>query len=281
MNFSRSHSIRFMLGLILTFCCANLFAEADKYTPPYKIYFYNPESNINNFHSLKVKFDSYLSQFGAFEFQPFDKKETFEKMLQETDDGIFLLSSWHYQFLIKNNSLKPVLVAIANGKITQRKTLSSTSDLQRLEDLRGKSITTAGSKQYSKNRLREIFSDYPQELLDSIKLVRVPTDMDALSSIKYGMSAAALSSEASLKKLNGIYPKLYAQLRTLGTSKQKFLALVVIKGHHEKAQQLLNILQKMSQTVDGRNKLHMLGLEGWRMLTEPELKLLNVQAGGE
>ena len=52
------------------------------------IYFYSTETNINNFKSLKMEFDRYLSKLGSFEFQPFIAKETFEKHIKDgTEEG--------------------------------------------------------------------------------------------------------------------------------------------------------------------------------------------------
>jgi len=60
----------FAIGLSLAFAA---FAEPDKTT----VYFYSSETNINNFKSLKMEFDKYLSRFGTYEFQPFSNREDF------------------------------------------------------------------------------------------------------------------------------------------------------------------------------------------------------------
>ncbi|QTA87282.1 Uncharacterized protein dnm_033120 [Desulfonema magnum] len=49
--------------VLLFWVTAAVFAGANKTT----IYFYSSESNINNFKSLKIEFDSYLSSFGNYE----------------------------------------------------------------------------------------------------------------------------------------------------------------------------------------------------------------------
>ena len=67
--------------LFLIFCTA--YADT-KYT----IYFYNPETNINNFASLKIEFDRYLSDYGLFKFQPFSDRKIFEKFIAGKNDGV-------------------------------------------------------------------------------------------------------------------------------------------------------------------------------------------------
>ncbi|MBF0564495.1 MAG: hypothetical protein HQK89_04570, partial [Nitrospirae bacterium] len=43
------------------------------------IYFYSAELNVESFNALKGYFDSYLSRYGNYVFQPFIDKDTFEK----------------------------------------------------------------------------------------------------------------------------------------------------------------------------------------------------------
>ncbi|MDQ7091255.1 MAG: PhnD/SsuA/transferrin family substrate-binding protein [Methylococcales bacterium] len=246
-----------------------------------KIYFHNPESNINNFRSLKISFDTYLSVFGKFQFQPFENKETFEKMLENTQGSVFLLSSWHYQFLRKNKQIKPILIAEFNGKSVQKKVLLVKSTQLRFSDLKGKMIATAGNEQYSRNLLYEMFPLQSKESIELIKFLVVPTDMNALISLNYGMAAAALSSEISLNQLKIVNPKLAIQLNAIGKSKEKLRTVAVIKQGDKKAQELVDVLLQMNKTEDGKKRLRLLGLDGWHYLTPPELKQLQFQGGVE
>ena len=58
------------------------------------IFFYSSETNINNYKSLKFGFDNYLTQYGAYEFQPFDDRQLFDNHIKNSDKCILLLSSW-------------------------------------------------------------------------------------------------------------------------------------------------------------------------------------------
>ncbi|MDD5276297.1 MAG: hypothetical protein PHR16_09465, partial [Methylovulum sp.] len=60
------------------------------------VFFYNPESSVDNFAALKAEFDDYLSGKGGYSFQPFSERSTFESTLAGKPDGVYLLSSWHY-----------------------------------------------------------------------------------------------------------------------------------------------------------------------------------------
>ena len=94
------------------------------------IYFYNPETNINNFATLKTAFDIYLVNHGGYYFQPFDNKEKFEAVIHEKKGDIYLLSSWHLKALQqKNVPLKIALVGTSKGNTMQRKVLSTKKDI--------------------------------------------------------------------------------------------------------------------------------------------------------
>ncbi len=88
-----------------------------------KIYFYSSETNINNFKSLKMEFDRYLSKFGPYEFQPFSSRDVFEKQVKGKENCLLLLSSWHYRHIHKKYALTPALTGVRNGKKYQRKIL--------------------------------------------------------------------------------------------------------------------------------------------------------------
>ncbi len=243
----------------------------------YKIYFYNPESNINNFRSLKATFDLYLSQFGQFQFQPFEQKKAFEEMLESVPYGLFLLPSWQYETLASQKNITPVLIAIVDGESVQRKVLIIKSPQPTFEMIKGQTIATSGDEAYSRNLLKEMFPQQAESVLNAIKLIFVPTDINALISLHYGMATAALSSESSLKTLQRINPKLSKQLNILGQSQQKLRTLVVIKQKNIAAQEkLINILLNMNKTKQGKEKLHLLGIDGWRHLNTLETNELTV-----
>jgi len=115
LNIHRFTAFRRILPFILLFCAilsSVAWAGSDKIT----IYFYSSESNINNFKLLKMEFDSYLSGFGSYEFQPFNDRRAFENHVRDRKECMLLLSSWHYSIIHREYSLKPALVGTRNGK---------------------------------------------------------------------------------------------------------------------------------------------------------------------
>lgn len=239
------------------------------------VYFYNPETNINNFASLKVAFDTYFAESGTAYFQPFSDSATFESTLAEGKKGVFLLSSWHFRLLQKKFSLSPVLVGTVHGQTMQRKVLSAKSHIPDTASLKGMRIASAGSEIYTRTMLKEILGEHGDHNLSQVKLILVPKDLDALMAVGFGMADAALTAEASLDSLAKINPKQHGLLTRLGISEKQFLTLAVIpKTTANNAQPLIDLLKTINEKQDGSNALRMLGLDGLRELTLSERREL-------
>ncbi len=279
MMFQRFCRFVFLAVLFSFYCDIPVHSAATEDHGKQTIYFYNPETNINNFTSLKIAFDTYLGNYKSYTFQPFDNKQVFESSIINQKTGVFILSSWHYQLLQHLMDIKPVLVGLDNGKATQRKVLTARKFISNVEQLRGKTIAVSGSERYSRSILREILQQNHTVNLDELTLILVPKDIDALLAVGFGMASGALTNETSLEKLKLINPKQYSQLHVLGESKEAFLTIVAVpQKNSEENQAILEILSEMGNTEDGRKKLNMLGLDGWRKLMPSETgKLQSVQ----
>jgi hypothetical protein len=122
------------------------------------LFFYNPETNINDFRSLKKQFDRYLSAKGAFRFQPFKSQNTFEFFMKRRKNAVFLLSSWHYQSLVEQGrfNLKPILVGTVDGASTYTKVLTTKKNVRSLKQLQGKRIASAGNRDYTEKTLKSM-----------------------------------------------------------------------------------------------------------------------------
>ena len=120
------------------------------------IYFYNPEININNFASLKKEFDTYFSSYGEYQLQPFSEREIFEKVAVSKNDGIFIISSWHYKKLKETIPIEPVLVAVSKNKSTCRKILSAKKNINNLTSLKNSNIASASSEDYTRNIIKQM-----------------------------------------------------------------------------------------------------------------------------
>ncbi|GAX62210.1 transcriptional regulator [Candidatus Scalindua japonica] len=244
---------------------------------PCTIYFYNPETNINNFASLKVEFDKYLSSYGSFQFQPFSDSKSFEKFIAGRDDGVFLMSSWHFCQLKRKFpiDIQARLVGISKGKSTHEKILTSNNNIINIDLLKGKTVASSSNEDYTKNILIQMLGEEKRDIIDSIEILTVPKDIDALMAVGYGMADSALTTESSLAKLAAINPKQCDFLRTLARSKEILLPIVAVpEQSDENIELLLTIIEKMEAVLDGKKKLRMLGMDGWKRLGKLERKYL-------
>ena len=254
-----------LISLLLLTSLSNVFADST-----YTVYFYNPETNINNYVLLKGEFDRYLSDYGPFKFQPFSDRKIFEKFLIKQRDGIFLLSSWHYRDLLGKVPIDPVFVGFLKGKTTQRKILSTKEDITSIDSLKGKSIASAGSEEYTKNILTQMLGKEKKNIIDSLKILTVPKDIDALMAVGFGMASSALTAENSFAKLLAINPKQYGLLNQLASMETLLQIVAAPKQFNENVGLLLSIIQDMVSSVEGKRNLKMISLDGWKKVGNAE-----------
>ena len=239
------------------------------------IYFYSPETNINNFSSLKAEFDSYLAERGDYQLQPFSKQTDFEKFVTGKKDGVLLVSSWHYRKLRDLLRLEPILVGALKNQSTQKRVLSTKKKMKNLADLKGQKIASAGSKEYTTTILRSMLGAENQDLLDSFRILVVPKDIDALMAVSFGMAKAALTTESSLGKLRKINPKQHGLLRQLATSEEALRPVVAApKGSVTGLQALLAVIEGMGDRPEGVKRLKMIGLDRMKKLEDSERRIL-------
>lgn len=239
------------------------------------VYFYNPESNVDNFASLKTRLDIYLKNLGPYQFQPFCDRNTFETTIRGKHDCIFILSSWHYKELKKFFPMKPVMVSTAGGKPIQKKILSAKNTVNNPRMLKGAAIASSGSEEYTRKLLASMLGKDNAWLVDTFQILSVPKDIDALISIGFGLVQAALTTEYSVSMLPSINQRLCKKLTVLAKSEESLLPIVAIPEVHDpEVSKLLEIVENMGRTTEGKNCIQMFGLDGWKKLDEKDWELL-------
>lgn len=262
---------------ILIIICFTLFVSNRVFSTPTNItiYFYSPEVNINNFASLKIDLDTYLANFGDYEFQPFTDMATFENFVTSRGCGLVLVSSRYYTMLKTKLSLKALLVGVSKEKSTYRKVVVVKKSVTDFSLLKGASLASSGNEEYTTSALRKMVGSSHQEIIDSLRILVVPKDIDALMTVGFGMSQAALTSEKSLEKLLSINPNLYNSLKKIYISDEYLLPVVaVFHKFAEEERKLIEIIEVMGESEEGVINLKMFGLDGWRRLTRVERELL-------
>ncbi|MBC8549138.1 MAG: PhnD/SsuA/transferrin family substrate-binding protein [Candidatus Brocadiales bacterium] len=256
-----------LIAFCLLTCVLLLISTKTFADDTYKIYFYNPETNINNFASLKTEFDKYLSSYGSFQFQPFSDRKSFEKFIVGRSDGVFLISSWHFSQLKRKFpiDMEARLVGVSKGKTTYQKILTTKNNIINIDLLKGKVVASSGNEDYTRNILIQMQGAGERDIVNSMKILTVPKDIDALMAVGFGMADSALTTERSLTKLAAINPNQYKFLRQLAKSQEILLPIVAVpKQSDENIKLLLTIIEKMETVLDGQKRLKMLGVDGWK-----------------
>ena len=237
------------------------------------VFFYSPETNINNFQTLKEEFDNFLTRHGQHKFQPFCERADFERALKEDKRGIFLMSSWHYREVSMSGLWRPVLVGLRNERATHTHVIYGRAGEANLAELKGATIATAGSPEYTSRLLYRILGDDQKALIESFKLLVVPKDIDALMAVDFNVAAAAIATERGAAKLENINPKQRQRLQALSSAEESLLPMLVCLP--EPDAQMLEVIQTfntMAKDEEGLRRLRMLGLDGFRAIRPEELK---------
>lgn len=238
-----------------------------------KVYFYSCETNVNNFKSLKMEFDRYLSGYGPFEFQPFMGREAFETHIKNKTRCLIILSSWHFRSINNEYSLLPVLAGLQNGKKFQKRILVTIDHYTDLRTINIEPIASASSPQHTRSVLEQMLrNEIP---VWKLNILAVPKDIDALMSVGFGMSKSALTSQNGFEQLKRINPKLFKKMKILKESDASLsLILAVPKGFETESVKMVDIFKNMTKDPMGREKIKMLGLDGWQELNRSDhLKL--------
>lgn len=267
-----SHCRTFLLLLRccgLGFLCLCLLPSTTPGQEKVTIFFYSAEANINNFKSLKMEFDKYLTQFGRYEFQPFSDRTTFEEHVKGKTHSLLLLSSWHYTHIYRDYALQPILVGLRNGQTSQKRVLVTLGEADNINAVKTGPIASASSVQHTQSLLSSMFDE--DEASANFKILTVPKDIDALMSVGFGMAKFAVITENSLETLQGINPPLYKKLKIVAESEETLLLIIAAPENLvSEAQEVVSILQEMAVDPDGEKRVRMLGLDGWQSLDPSE-----------
>ena len=248
------------------FCCAILSClapAASEASEKIAIYFYSSETNINNFKSLKTGFDSYLSKFGPYEFQPFSDRETFEQHIRNKEKCLLILSSWHYSKIYKTYALAPSLIGMRNGKDYQKRILVTSTKFADMKHTEKGPVASASNIPHTRSVLKEMFEN--KAVAESVMILKVPKDVDALMSVGFDMSKAALITENAFNNLKMLDPELHGKMKMLVEGKESLLqVLAVPQAFQNEANALIQIIKKMPDDSDGMNLIKMFDLDSWK-----------------
>ncbi len=250
---------------VLVFFALSLFmplkVSADNFGV--NVCFYSSETNVNNYKSLKIEFDRYFSEKGSYEFHPFADRTVFERDLIKGNNQILILSSWHYRIISEEYGLEPVLIGVQNGKSYQNwivVTCSQPNELKAVSPI----LATASSRQHTKSVVKNM--DFEEKLIaDSLKILAVPKDIDALTAVGFGMSEFALSTESSFNDFKALNPMLHKRMKVAARGSETLLLIVAKRKEFiQGAEKVIKIVQDMPFSENGRRPIKMIGIDKWK-----------------
>ncbi|WP_207687705.1 hypothetical protein [Desulfonema limicola] len=235
-----------------------------------KLYFYSSETNINNYKSLKMEFDKYISSSGVYEFQPFSDRQTFEQQIQGKKKCLIFLSSWHYNKIYKDYSLHPLLAGVRNGKKTQKRILVASSKYPEIESVQNGPIASSSNIPFTRSILRDIFKE--KDAAETARILTVPKDIDAMMSVGFEMSKSALITENTLNSLKGTDPVLFKKITPLASGRESLLLIVAApEDFLAESEQIVQMLINMPKNTGGLDLIKMLDLDGWEKIEPSDI----------
>ena len=103
--------------------------------------------------------------------------------------------------------------------------------------------------------------------LQPFRFLTVPKDVDALMSVGFGMAKLAFASENAFDELKGVNPRLCSKMKVLAKGEETLrLILAVPQVFTGNSKKTIDVIRNMPIDSDGKRRIRMLGLDGWREL---------------
>jgi len=242
------------------------------------IYFYNSDVNLNNYSAVKARFDRYLSQFGAYRFQPFNKEDIFENVARTMKaPGVLVLSSRHYRALNQNLPMTPLLIGLRKGKNCYRKNLLAKSPLSNIQELREAVVASSGSREGTHSLLKEMIGQGSEDIVSTIRVLEVPKDIDALFSMDFGLARCAVATKESVRQMEEHMGRKSPLVPLYESQEIMMPVAVALKSlrTNEAVEKLLGIMKQMKADVEGRECLALLSIDEWTDIDPKSMERLD------
>lgn len=183
-------------------------------------FYFNPDSGVNNFASLKSKMDSFLSSHGfSFSFQPFARFQDFDTQVKSRKPSLVFLPEWYLAQDDNAKRFKRFMVPVCQGDTHYQKVLlvGANSDLT-MATLVGPTIAMTPVGPAGLTMLNEaIFKDHGLDG-NTLNFITTTKDSDALFALALGQVKAALISKDNLDRIGKINPNILKTVKALAVS---------------------------------------------------------------
>jgi hypothetical protein len=174
-----------------------------------------------------------------------------------------MLSSLHYVRISKKYNLEALFVAKNKRSIRDTNVIVGKKGA-----LLSGTITTAFSEKYTKKLLKKTVG------FNTLHILKVPKDIDALMSVGYGMSQFASVSKSSFKLLQKSNSRLTQDMYIFSESDPTYRMLVATNKKNINDENFMRIFTTMNRDKDGKKILKILGIDNIVRLNKSHLNEL-------
>jgi len=228
---------------------------------------YTPDLNPGNLGVLSAAVSRYLAQCHVdVAFQAFARYEDFIAELRTRRPDFLSAPGW-----VEAEPASAPLTSLArplrDGRAFFRKALLVNSEIKRAADLKSASIAMAAHGS-SEDILRDVLATLRVEY-DSVRVMPVPKDVDALLALGFGQVDAALVSVGQLERLTSVNPHAAQHIQVLALSEEVPFPLIYStkNANRELVTAMVDGLAGIGNSETGTTVLNLLGYDGLEILT--------------
>lgn len=235
-------------------------------------YFFNPDSSQSNLSRLKREMDSALALLDfPVKFQSFVHLNDFQRQMREKKPALLFVPEW---FLRRHGSdfrLRPLLRSIYQGADSYRKVLLVARDTAAdAAPARSKTLamTTLGPDETATlDKIPLTGNTLPA---NSLNVIHVPKDSDALFALALRQVDLALISRLNLDALAAQNPNLVKLVRPVAETApipNPLLCYVEGSMDADKLRAVTALFRNITQKATGSNVLEMLHIDEWQKIS--------------
>jgi hypothetical protein len=227
-------------------------------------YYFNPDSPQHNLGQLKSEMDTLLAKLDLpLEFQPFARLTDFRQRVKTDHPSFVFAPQWYVHQYARELGFEPLLQSERNAQVNYRKLLIKRLDSTEAgETFSNTSLAMTSLGPESIAILQRIIDQSIPIKIESLNIVEVPKDADAVFAVALGQVEVALVSQASLLYLQHINPRLFQSLQVIGESKPLAMPILgYLDGASTKKQQ--EAFKRFMISTRGSTVMRALQIDGW------------------
>lgn len=228
-----------------------------------RIAFYDPDANHHAIVSAATLFNDYLDGSGrGLRLQPVQNPADLERLLDDEFTRFVIAPAAYVRRQRKD--LKPLLVPSRNNQVYYRKLLVDTGK-NAPGKLSGKriAVTLPATTPKAADQVLQLIASKGVDVHGAV-VIPVAKDIDALLAQQFGQVDAALVTPASLEAVKRINPS--ASFRIIFETDPILsspLCAISGKTSPEEERAVIELVRKMTESVNGKRALGALGYDGW------------------